>query len=68
MNEREMALMELELWEASEKLEEVIRVCEKYQDFDNYLENYIIPKLKICVGGDHGYLTMDQGIRDIIKN
>ena len=63
-NDRE-AQMELE--EIAYQLEQLIGRLQPYAKYSSELEHYIIPQLKIRVGGDHGYMTMDRGIKDVAE-
>lgn len=58
------------LEEAQEKLYEAIRLLEIYvrETGDRYAEAYLVDQLKVHAGRDHGFLSSDLNIDDIIEH
>jgi len=53
--------------EAQALLFEAIELIESVFGGDGYVENYLIAPLKIIASSDHGYLTRDPNLTELIE-
>lgn len=59
-----------DLYEAQEHVNEAVRLIENYvrATGDSYAEAYLLDHLKIFAGSNHGFLSDDMNIDDLIAS